>query len=54
MNAIEFELPVDKSFYDKVKIGTDITDAFKYGSLIFNGDFSTLHTSVIGKRIEYM
>ena len=53
VNAIEFELPVEKSFYDNVNIGTDITGAFKYGSLIFNGDFSTLHTKVTGKRVEY-
>lgn len=52
MNSIEIELPVSKDFYNKLSIGQDITDAFKYGSLIFNGDFSTLHMRVINKRIE--
>lgn len=52
MNAIELELPVNKSFYDKVSIGTEISNSFKMGSLLFNGDFSNLHMTVTGKRIE--
>ena len=52
MNAIDLELPVNKSFYDKVSIGTEISNSFKMGSLLFNGDFSNLHMTVTGKRIE--
>ena len=52
MNSIEIEIPVSKGFYDRLSIGQDITNSFKYGSLIFNGDFSTLHMRVIGKRTE--
>lgn len=52
MNAIELELPVNKSFYDKVSVGTEISNSFKMGSLLFNGDFSNLHMTVTGKRIE--
>ena len=52
MNAIELELPVSKSFYDKVSVGTEISSSFKMGSLLFNGDFSNLHMTVTGKRIE--
>lgn len=52
MNAIELELPVSKSFYDKVSVGTEISKSFKMGSLLFNGDFSNLHMTVTGKRIE--
>lgn len=52
MNCIEVEIPVNKSFYDSVSIGTDITDSFKWGSLVMNGDFSTLHMRVVNKRIE--
>ena len=52
MNSIEVEIPVSKSFYDRLSVGQDITDSFKWGSLVFNGDFSTLHMKVIGKRIE--
>lgn len=52
MNAIEVEFPVTKDFYNRVKVGQDMTDAFKWGSLVFNGDFSTLHMRVTGKRVE--
>lgn len=52
MNAIELELPVSKSFYDRVSVGTEISKSFKMGSLLFNGDFSNLHMTVTGKRIE--
>ena len=52
MNAIEIEMPVKKEYYDRLYIGQDITDSFKWGSLIVNGDFSTLHMRVIGKRVE--
>ena len=52
MNCIEVEIPVNKSFYDSVSVGTDITDSFKWGSLVMDGDFSTLHMKVINKRIE--
>ena len=52
INAIEVEIPVSKDYYDRLTIGQDITNAFKYGSLVINGDFSTLHMRVAGKRIE--
>lgn len=52
VNSIEIELPVNRDFYNRLSIGQDLTDSFKWGSLIFNGDFSTLHMRVIGKRIE--
>lgn len=52
MNAIEVEIPVKKEYYNKLSIGQDLTDSFKYGSLIMDGDFSTLHMKVVGKRVE--
>lgn len=52
MNSIEIEIPVNKDFYNHLSIGQDITDSFKWGSLVVNGDFSTLHMKVIDKRIE--
>lgn len=52
MNAIEVEVPVTKDYYNKLSVGQDLTDAFKWGSLVMNGDFSTLHMRVTGKRIE--
>ena len=52
MNAIEIEIPVSKDYYNRLSVGQDITDAFKMGSLIVDGDFSTLHMNVVGKRME--
>lgn len=52
VNAIEFEIPVCKEFYNYIDIGQDITNSFKYGSLLVNGDFSVLHIRVINKRVE--
>lgn len=52
MNAIEVEVPVHKDFYNRLSIDQDITDSFKWGSLVMDGDFSSLHMRVVGKRIE--
>ncbi len=52
MNSIEIEVPVNKGYYDRLSIGQDLTDKFKWGSLVMDGDFSTLHMRVVGKRIE--
>lgn len=52
MNAIEVEFPVTKDYYNRLSIGQDLTDSFKWGSLIMDGDFSNLHMRVTGKRIE--
>ena len=52
MNSIEIEVPVCKEYYNKLSINQDLTDKFKWGSLVMDGDFSTLHMRVIGKRIE--
>lgn len=52
MNAIEFEIPVDKGFYDSVDIGTKITDEFRRGSLILNGSFSNWDMTVKSKKIK--
>ncbi len=52
MNAIEFELPVDKNFYHNVKIGTDIVDEFRVGSMVFSGSYGSWNMSVIDKEIR--
>ena len=52
MNSIEIEVPVHKDFYNRLSVGQDITDSFKWGSLVMDGDFSSLHMKVVGKRIE--
>ena len=52
INAISMQIPVSKKFYNSVKIGTRISDDFKYGSLVFNGDFSELRVTVKDKQIR--
>lgn len=51
-NAMEMELPVDKDFYNKAVIGTDLLDKLKVGSLLVNGDISWLHFKIIDKYIK--
>ena len=51
INDIEFEIPVDKSYYDNCSIGQNVSDpGLKLGSLLVNGDFSKLKIKIIGKR----
>ena len=51
INDIEFEIPVDKSYYDNCSIGQNVSDpGLKLGSLLVNGDFSKLKVKIIGKR----
>lgn len=52
INAISMQIPVSKKFYNSVRIGTRISDDFKYGSLVFNGDFSELRVTVKDKQIR--
>jgi hypothetical protein len=52
MNAIEFEIPVDKDFYNSVSVGTKITDKFRSGSFILNGTFSNWDMTIKHKNIR--
>ena len=52
MNAIEFEMPVDKEFYDNVSIGSEVVDEFRVGSLLFNGSFGDWKMTVVDKNIR--
>lgn len=52
MNAIEFELPVDKEFYNSVSTGTNIVDEFRTGSFILSGSFGDWEMTVKGKEIR--
>lgn len=51
VNAIDFELPVDKEFYDKVKVGDDIVDEFRMGSMLLRGSFGSWKMSVKDKKV---
>lgn len=52
MNAIQFELPVDKDFYNSVNVGTEIVDNFRTGSFILYGSFGNWKMKVIDKEIR--
>lgn len=51
MNAIEFDIPVDKDFYNNVKIGDEILDDFRMGSFIMNGSFGDWEMEVKQKKV---
>lgn len=51
MNAIEFDMPVDKDFYDNVQVGDEILDNFRMGSFIMNGSLGDWEMEVKRKKI---
>ena len=52
VNAIEFELPVDKNFYDSVSEGTEIIDKFRFGSFILYGNLGDWEMTVKEKYVR--
>lgn len=52
MNSIDFELPVDKDFYNSVSVGTNIVDNFRTGSFILNGSLGKWDMKIKGKEIR--
>ncbi len=51
INAIDFDLPVDKEFFDSVKEGDNIVHGFRSGSFIMNGSFGNWEMTVKDKSI---
>jgi hypothetical protein len=50
MNAVTFNIPVDHDYYDKVNMGTDLSDGdVRMGSLLIHGSFSSWSVKVVGK-----
>jgi len=37
INKLTFEVPVDKDYYNKVRVGQEITDSFRMGSFVMKG-----------------
>lgn len=52
VNAIEFELPVDKEFYDSVSEGTEIIDKFRFGSMVLYGSLGDWEMTVKEKYLK--
>lgn len=51
MNEIEFDITVDKDYYDSVSVGSVISNDFRVGSLILRGTFGNWRVSVVDKQI---
>lgn len=52
MNDISIQIPVDKEYYDNVKVGDTIADDFRLGSLIMKGSFGNWDITVEDKEIK--
>ena len=52
MNDISIQIPVDKEYYDSVKVGDTIADDFRMGSLIMKGSFGNWDVTVEDKEIQ--
>lgn len=52
MNDISIQIPVDKEYYDSVKVGDTIADDFRMGSFIFTGSFGNWDITVEDKEIQ--
>ena len=52
MNDISIQIPVDKEYYDSVKVGDTIADDFRVGSLIMKGSFGNWDITVEDKCIQ--
>ncbi len=51
MNAVKFTIPVDKTFYDSVTVGTPIVNKFRSGSFLMSGSFGDWKIKVISKTV---
>lgn len=52
MNAIEFEIPVDRDYYNSLSLGDEIVDDFRVGSFIFNGSLGDWKMMMVNKNIR--
>lgn len=51
MNDISIQIPVDKEYYDSVKVGDVIDDSFRMGSFLMKGSFGNWKITVEDKEI---
>lgn len=51
-NRIDISIPTSKEFYDRVNVGDDLGDGFKYGSFIVRGKISKMRIKVISKDVN--
>ncbi len=51
-NSIDFEIPVDKDFFDSVEKGDQIIDKFRFGSFVLYGSFGDWEMTVKDKIVK--
>ena len=49
-NAYTFQIPVDKDFYESVKVGQELTNNFRGGSLLLKGSLGSNKITVVEKN----
>ena len=52
MNDIDIQIPVDREYFESVKIGDTISDEFRVGSFICKGSFGSWNITVKDKQIH--
>lgn len=52
INKLTFEVPVDKDYYNKVRVGQEITDSFRMGSFVMKGSIGKWKITVKNKHIK--
>lgn len=52
MNTTTFQIPVDKEFYDAVKVGTVINKDFRAGSFLMEGSLGNWKLTVDKKELR--
>ena len=51
-NSIDFEIPVDKEYFDSVEKGAKLVDKFRFGSFVLYGSFGDWEMTVQDKIIR--
>ena len=51
-NKVEYDIAVDKDYYDSVKVGDSICNEFRAGSFLFKGSAGDWNIVVKNKKIE--
>ena len=51
-NSIDFEIPVDKEYFDSVEQGSKIVDKFRFGSFVLYGSFGDWEMTVKEKIVK--
>jgi hypothetical protein len=49
-NAVEFDIPVDCDYYNTLRVGEELEDSFRMGSLLIRGSFGDWNVEVVKKK----